>query len=58
MSVTFNSDWLFGYLSRIVNGWRGGSAAAADGWVVCVCDLCVFGFGAFEKPFETKCAKR
>jgi len=36
--VTFNSDWLFGYLSRIVNGWRGGSAAAApmDGSSVCV----------------------
>jgi hypothetical protein len=29
-----------------------------DGWVVCVCDLCVFGFGfgAFEKPFETRLA--
>ena len=47
--------WLFvAYRERVARTFgRGG-----DGWVVCVCDLCVFGFGAFEKPFETKCAKR
>ena len=58
MSVTCNSlvIWLFvAYRERVARRFgRGG----ADGWVVCVCDLCVFGFGAFEKPFETKCAKR
>jgi len=49
VSVTFNSlvIWLFvAYRERVARRFgRGG----ADGWV---------GFGAFEKPFETKCAKR
>lgn len=57
VSVTFNSlvIWLFvAYRERVARPFGRG----ADGWVVCVCDLCVFGFGAFEKPFETKCAKR
>jgi hypothetical protein len=55
--VTFNSlvICLFvAYRERVARPFgRGG-----DGWVVCVCDLCVFGFGfgAFEKPFETRLA--